>query len=58
MKPSIAVLRGHLPKRSGTDRDALSDYRMAMSSADAPPRIRSKAARHHLAAEARGDQPG
>ncbi len=34
MKPSIAVLRGRLAEALGHDRDAQSDYRMAMRSSD------------------------
>ena len=34
MKPGVAVLRGRLAEALGHDRDALSDYRMAMRSSD------------------------
>jgi tetratricopeptide (TPR) repeat protein len=34
MKPSIAILRGRLAEALGHDRDAQSDYRMAMRSSD------------------------
>ena len=58
LKPAIAVMRGRLAEALGHDKDALSEYKIAVEFAGPAGGGRSQTVRDRAEAEARRNQPG